>query len=96
MLPTRLSDSVSLSGDNPMKLFCAKCQELSDYNVPGGNYIDGAFFGTTFPTPLQCRRHLHELRPTPSTASTSRVFGFKVLKAARRRRAAGARGDPTL
>ena len=32
-----------------MKLFCSKCQELYDYNVPGGNYIDGAFFGTTFP-----------------------------------------------
>ena len=63
-----------------MKLFCSKCQELYDYNVPGGNYIDGAFFGTTFP-------HLffqtyRELRPPPSASKyVPRVFGFKVHKA---------------
>ena len=80
VLPTGLSDSVSLSGDNPMKLFCAKCQELYDYNVPGGNYIDGAFFGTTFPHLFM--QTFHELRPTPSTAQyIPRVFGFKVHKA---------------
>ena len=67
-----------------MKLFCSKCQELYDYNVPGGNYIDGAFFGTTFP-------HLffqtyRELRPPScSTKYVPRVFGFKVHKARRPR-----------
>jgi hypothetical protein len=72
------------SGENPMKLYCSKCQELYDYNVPGGNYIDGAFFGTTFP-------HLffqtyRELRPPPcSTKYVPRVFGFKVHKARRPR-----------
>ena len=77
MLPVGLSDSVSLSGDNPMKLFCARCRELYDHNVPGGNYIDGAFFGSTFP-------HLFlqtygELRPQRCTRQyVPRVFGFKV------------------
>merc|ERR1712070_489082 len=79
VLPTGLRDTASLSGENPMKLYCAKCQELYDYNVPGGNYIDGAFFGTTFP-------HLffqtyRELRPPPSACKyVPRVFGFKVHK----------------
>lgn len=77
VLPVGLSDTVSLSGDNPMKLFCARCRELYDHNVPGGNYIDGAFFGTTFP-------HLFlqtygELRPAKcGRCYVPRVFGFKV------------------
>ena len=77
VLPVGLSDSVSLSGDNPMKLFCPRCRELYDHNVPGGNYIDGAFFGSTFP-------HLFlqtygELRPQRCTRQyIPRVFGFKV------------------
>ena len=67
------------SGENPMKLYCSKCQELYDYNVPGGNYIDGAFFGTTFPHLFM--QTFHELRPTPSTAQyIPRVFGFRVHK----------------
>jgi hypothetical protein len=77
VLPVGLSDSVSLSGDNAMKLFCARCRELYDHNVPGGNYIDGAFFGSTFP-------HLFlqtygDLRPARCTRQyIPRVFGFKV------------------
>ena len=77
VLPVGLSDSVSLSGDNPMKLYCARCRELYDHNVPGGNYIDGAFFGSTFP-------HLFlqtygDLRPAPCNRTyVPRVFGFKV------------------
>eukprot|EP00966_Prymnesium_polylepis_P118867 2747683-Prymnesium_polylepis.1 len=54
-------------------------QELYEHNVPNGNYIDGAFFGTTFP-------HLYlqtfsEMQPqkTPTTY-VPRVFGFKVHK----------------
>ena len=77
VLPVGLSDTVSLSGDNPMKLFCARCRELYEHSVPGGNYIDGAFFGSTFP-------HLFlqtygELRPARcGRAYVPRVFGFKV------------------
>jgi hypothetical protein len=60
-----------------MKLFCPRCRELFDHNVPGGNYIDGAFFGSTFP-------HLFlqtygELRPPRCQRQyVPRVFGFKV------------------
>jgi len=60
-----------------MKLFCARCRDLYDHNVPGGNYIDGAFFGSTFP-------HLFlqtyaDLRPQRCTRQyVPRVFGFKV------------------
>ena len=81
VLPVGLSDSVSLSGENPMKLFCARCRELYDHNVPGGNYIDGAFFGSTFP-------HLFlqtygDLRPRKCTRRyVPRVFGFKVHQGA--------------
>jgi len=81
VLPVGLSDSVSLSGENPMKLFCARCRELYDHTVPGGNYIDGAFFGSTFP-------HLFlqtygELRPQRCTRRyIPRVFGFKVHQSA--------------
>lgn len=80
VLPVGLSDTVSLSGDNPMKLFCARCRDLYDHNVPGGNYIDGAFFGSTFP-------HLFlqtygDLRPPSCTRTyVPRVFGFKVHQA---------------
>lgn len=54
-------------------------QELYDHNVPGGNYIDGAFFGTTY-------AHLFlqtfsDLRPPPvSQRYVPRVFGFKIHK----------------
>ena len=47
--------------------------------MPNGNYIDGAFFGTTFP-------HLYlqtfsEMQPQKSsTTYVPRVFGFKVHK----------------
>lgn len=81
VLPVGLADAVSLSGDNPMKLFCSRCHELYDHNVPGGNYIDGAFFGSTFP-------HLFlqtyaDLRPRQCARSyIPRVFGFKVHKTA--------------
>jgi len=79
VLPVGLSDSVAGSGENPLKLYCARCGELYDHNVPGGNYIDGSFFGTTFPHLfLQTFR---ELRPSPPTAKyVPRVFGFKVHK----------------
>lgn len=79
VLPVGLSDFVSHNGNNPMKLFCPKCQELYEHNVPNGNYIDGAFFGTTFP-------HLYlqtfsELMPQARTTTyVPRVFGFKVHK----------------
>ena len=49
--------------------------------MPGGNYIDGAFFGSTFP-------HLFlqtygELRPQRCTRRyIPRVFGFKVHQSA--------------
>ena len=82
MLPVGLSDFVSHNGNNPMKLFCPRCQELYEHNVPNGNYIDGAFFGTTFP-------HLYlqtfaELVPPPRTTTyVPRVFGFKVHSSAR-------------
>jgi casein kinase II subunit beta len=104
VLPVGLSDTHSTSNDNPLKLFCPRCQvrsalycqcidtpvhltmrlsasslakELYDHNVPGGNYIDGAFFGTTY-------AHLFlqtfsELRPPPvSQRYVPRVFGFKI------------------
>merc|ERR1711920_1117834 len=47
-----LSDTVSNSGENPLKLFCARCQELYDHNVTDGSYIDGAFFRLNVPSPL--------------------------------------------
>ena len=95
MLPVGLSDSVSLSGDNPMKLFCPRCRELYDHNVPGGNYIDGAFFGSTFP-------HLFlqtysELRPQRCTRQyIPRVFGFKVHQGVRAAARARARRPPPI
>ena len=91
VLPVGLSDSVSLSGENPMKLFCARCRELYDHNVPGGNYIDGAFFGSTFP-------HLFlqtygELRPQRCTRQyVPRVFGFKVHQGQQQLGGAGGAG----
>lgn len=79
VLPVGLSDTISKGGENPMKLFCAKCQQLYDHNVPGGNYIDGAFFGTTFPH-LFLQTYSH-LRPNPCPSIyVPRVFGFKVHK----------------
>jgi casein kinase II subunit beta len=77
VLPVGLCDQVSVTGDNSMKLFCARCQELYDQNVPGCNYIDGAYFGTTFPHLFL--QSFRELRPPPqSRRYVPRVFGFKV------------------
>jgi len=79
VLPVGIADSASDSGENALKLYCARCGEIYDHNIPGGNYIDGAFFGTTFP-------HLffqtfRELKPVPiSMKYVPRVFGFKVHK----------------
>ncbi|EOD14919.1 hypothetical protein EMIHUDRAFT_426064 [Emiliania huxleyi CCMP1516] len=79
VLPVGLSDTHSTSNENPLKLFCPRCQELYDHNVPGGNYIDGAFFGSTYPHLfLQTFR---EVRPPPPTQRyVPRVFGFKIAK----------------
>ena len=51
--------------------------QLYDHNAPGGNYIDGAFFGSTFPHLfLQSFRELRP--PPPARRYVPRVYGFKL------------------
>ncbi|KAI1913550.1 casein kinase 2 regulatory subunit [Ophidiomyces ophidiicola] len=78
LLPLGLTD---IAGVNPVKLYCAKCEDL--YNPKSSRHasIDGAYFGTSFPNILfqvyPCllpKRSLRRHEP--------RVFGFRVHAAA--------------
>ena len=74
MLPIGTSDKPFV---DDVKLFCPKCGEL--YAVPSGAagaYLDGAFFGTTFPHLLLLS--MTALQPTERYAP--HIFGFALSK----------------
>jgi len=78
LLPMGQSD---VSNTSPVKLFCAKCEDL--YNPKSSRHasIDGAYFGTSF------HNILFQVYPAFIPAKTQRryeprVFGFKVHAAA--------------
>ncbi|KAG8457969.1 hypothetical protein KFE25_012640 [Diacronema lutheri] len=76
LLPVGLGDQYSPVSDNPVQRFCQLCEEVYEAET-GNTYIDGAFFGTTFP-------HLFtQSFPDTAPAKNSfkyvpRLFGFKL------------------
>lgn len=77
VLPVGLSDFQSDTLSNPMKMFCPCCRQIYDADMPSSSYIDGAFFGTTFPH-LFLKTYPELVPERPTHVYVPRVFGFKV------------------
>ncbi|KAF2274560.1 casein kinase-like protein subunit II beta [Westerdykella ornata] len=78
LLPMGQSD---LPGNSPVKLYCARCEDIYNPKSSRHSVIDGAYFGTSF------HNILFQVYPTmlPSKSLRRyepRVFGFKVHAAA--------------
>ncbi|KAF2745518.1 casein kinase-like protein subunit II beta [Sporormia fimetaria CBS 119925] len=78
LLPMGLSD---VANQQPVKLYCARCEDL--YNPKSSRHavIDGAYFGTSFHNIL-FQVYPAMLPPKTRRRYEPRVFGFKVHAAA--------------
>ena len=78
LLPMGLSDVPNLK---PVKLYCARCEDI--YNPKSSRHaaIDGAYFGTSFHNIL-FQVYPAMLPPKSQRRYEPRVFGFKVHSAA--------------
>jgi casein kinase II subunit beta len=78
LLPMGLSDIPNLK---PVKLYCARCEDL--YNPKSSRHasIDGAYFGTSFHNIL-FQVYPGLIPPKSSERYVPRVYGFKVHAAA--------------
>ena len=77
VVPVGLTDSHGLEC---VRIYCPKCEEIYASKYSRHAFIDGAFFGTTFP-------HLFfltypECKPRKVPSLPARVFGFKVHSSA--------------
>lgn len=78
LLPMGQNDSANLS---PVKLFCAKCEDLYNPKSSRHSQVDGAYFGTSFHNMFF--QVYANLMPAKSQAHHDpRIFGFKVHSAA--------------
>ena len=83
VLPIGMNDAVGVSRVN---LYCPRCRQVFRVNAP--DYVDGAYFGTTFP-------HLFLMtfgfpRCQDETDYVPRVFGFRLHRSAYQRGTLGA------
>lgn len=78
LLPMGQSD---MANSSPVKLYCARCEDL--YNPKSSRHaiIDGAYFGTSFHNIL-FQVYPNMLPPKTQRRYEPRVFGFKVHSAA--------------
>lgn len=78
LLPIGLSDAPHVS---PVKLFCAKCEDV--YNPKSSRHaaIDGAYFGTSFAN-IFLQVYPQCIPAKSSERFEPRVFGFKVHSSA--------------
>jgi hypothetical protein len=80
MLPVGVSDQAFTTA---VKLYCPKCEDVYNPKSIKYNYIDGAYFGTSFPHMLlQVYTHLAPVKTVDRYVP--RVFGFKVSHHSRR------------
>ena len=81
LLPVGLQDTPRKSG---VKVYCAACGQIFEPEPKlVANYIDGAYFGTTFPHLLLMEHP--ELCPNPANVSEvylPRIFGYRVYNEA--------------
>ena len=74
VLPIGLSDELGVS---TVKVFCPSCNDIYAPKLLKHCYIDGAYFGTSFPQMLFMM--FPECRPLPNTERyVPRLFGFKI------------------
>lgn len=88
-LPVGTSD---LPGQNTVKVFCPKCEDIYYPRIDNQCSIDGAFFGTTFPHLLLMTYPMYR-PPKPTALYVPRVFGFKLHRSAYAGRPGGAAGS---
>jgi casein kinase II subunit beta len=89
LLPMGQSDIANIS---PVKLYCARCEDLYNPKSSRHSSIDGAYFGTSFHNILF--QVYPSVLPRKSQARYEpRVFGFKVHAAAALMRWQDARKD---
>ncbi|GAB5368964.1 hypothetical protein AAMO2058_001364500 [Amorphochlora amoebiformis] len=75
-LPMGISDTLN---EESVKLYCAKCGKIYNSRLSRHDHVDGAFFGTTFPSLFFLT--FPELMPQGKTTKyTPKIFGFKVHK----------------
>mmetsp|Transcript_2761 Transcript_2761/g.3441 ORF Transcript_2761/g.3441 Transcript_2761/m.3441 type:complete len:239 (-) Transcript_2761:30-746(-) len=76
LLPKGISDTLN---EESVKLYCAKCGNIYNSKYSRHDHVDGAFFGTTFPSLFFLT--FPELMPQGSKDKFQpKVFGFKVSK----------------
>mmetsp|Transcript_16275 Transcript_16275/g.24532 ORF Transcript_16275/g.24532 Transcript_16275/m.24532 type:complete len:224 (+) Transcript_16275:111-782(+) len=76
LLPMGISDTLN---EESVKLYCAKCGNIYNSKLSRHDHVDGAFFGTTFPSLFFLT--FPELMPdSKASRYTPKVFGFKVHK----------------
>ncbi|KYQ96685.1 putative casein kinase II beta chain (CK2) [Tieghemostelium lacteum] len=81
VLPVGLSD---LQGEETVKVYCPKCNDIYNPKYRRHSHIDGAYFGTTFPHLLLIT--YPELIPTKTPQQyVPKIYGFKIHKSARER-----------
>jgi len=73
-LPVGMSD---VPGEGTVKIFCPKCRDVYVPKLSRNLLLDGAFFGTGFPSMLLLS--MPELRPSASTKKYEpKLYGFKI------------------
>mmetsp|Transcript_30155 Transcript_30155/g.56337 ORF Transcript_30155/g.56337 Transcript_30155/m.56337 type:complete len:231 (-) Transcript_30155:195-887(-) len=76
MLPMGISDTLN---EESVKLYCPKCGNIYNSRLSRHEHVDGAFFGTTFPSLFFLT--FPELMPQgKKNRYIPKVFGFKVHK----------------
>ncbi|KAJ2625982.1 casein kinase 2 regulatory subunit [Coemansia sp. RSA 1358] len=74
LLPVGLTDQPHVKA---VKLYCSRCEDIYNPRSRKHNFIDGAYFGTSFPHMLF--QVYPSLKPAPSEQRyVPRIFGFKI------------------
>lgn len=77
VLPVGLSDT---PGKHRVMTYCPKCQDVFiPPNTLAARYVDGAYFGTTFPH-FFLMQYPDHVPPRPERKYTPRVFGYRIHK----------------
>lgn len=74
LLPIGLDD---LPRHSTVKLYCARCEDIYNPKSARHQYIDGAYFGTSFPG-MFFQVHPHLIPKRTTARFVPKIFGFKV------------------
>ncbi|VWU49560.1 casein kinase II beta chain [Hepatocystis sp. ex Piliocolobus tephrosceles] len=76
VLPIGLHESIRIA---PVHIYCPSCQEIYKISYEKNMYLDGAFFGTSFPHLFLQTYPNYKTLKTP-TCCIPRIFGFGVYQ----------------